>query len=166
MTKTPHPAKSKRHERRDRMIEAPTHDTYKQPGKLSSPTLCGGCNAVYQDGRWQWLQAPDDAAEALCPACMRTRDDYPAGHVTLTGEFLTAHRDEIVATIENVAAQQKKLHPLKRIMRTQTETDSLLITTTDLHLARDIGEAVRSAYKGELELDYASEGLVRVRWHR
>jgi len=42
-----------------------------------------------------------------------------------------------------------------------------LITTTDPHLARNIGEAVRSAYKGRLEYHYnKEENLLRVRWNR
>jgi hypothetical protein len=41
------------------------------------------------------------------------------------------------------------------------------ITTTDTHLARDIGEAVQSAYKGELEYHYNKEqNLLRVQWAR
>ena len=41
------------------------------------------------------------------------------------------------------------------------------VTTTDTHLARGIGEAVRHAYQGDLKVDHVSgENLVRVHWKR
>ncbi|MGZ9075499.1 MAG: hypothetical protein ACXW13_06955 [Burkholderiaceae bacterium] len=43
----------------------------------------------------------------------------------------------------------------------------MLITTTDIHLARDIDEAVHAAYKGELQYHYKKEeNLLRVLWTR
>ena len=43
----------------------------------------------------------------------------------------------------------------------------MLITTTDIHLARDIGEAVHAAYNGELQYHYnKEENLMRVLWTR
>jgi|GEM_PF-3548217 len=41
------------------------------------------------------------------------------------------------------------------------------ITTTDMHLAKGIGEAVHHAYQGELKTKHTpGENLVRVHWHR
>ena len=41
------------------------------------------------------------------------------------------------------------------------------ITTTDIHLARGIGEALHHAYQGELEFHYNPEqNLLRVNWRR
>jgi hypothetical protein len=41
------------------------------------------------------------------------------------------------------------------------------VTTTDIHLARGIGDALHSAYKGELEYHYnKEENLLRVEWRR
>ena len=43
----------------------------------------------------------------------------------------------------------------------------LLVTTTDPHLARRIGEALHHAYKGELDYHYnKEEKLLRVVWRR
>ena len=39
-------------------------------------------------------------------------------------------------------------------MKIDTRTVGLLITTTDIHLARRIGEAVHHAYGGELKYHY------------
>ena len=54
---------------------------------------------------------------------------------------------------------------MKRIIAIEDEGDAVLVTTTDIHLARDIGDAIQSAYKGELEFHYNSEeNLLRVNW--
>jgi hypothetical protein len=43
----------------------------------------------------------------------------------------------------------------------------LLITTTDAHLARGLGEAVHHAYRGDLDYHYADDDTtLRVHWHR
>jgi hypothetical protein len=43
----------------------------------------------------------------------------------------------------------------------------VLVTTTDAHLARRMGDALHDAYKGELEYHYNPEdNLLRVLWSR
>jgi len=143
------------------------HDAYKQQKKLPEPTRCPDCGAVFREGRWQWEVAPADANEALCPACHRIRDRYPAGYVTLKGEFFAAHREEILRIARNCETREKAEHPLERIMEVEDVEGGVQITTTDAHLARAIGEAVHDAYKGELEVKYSKEeNLVRVYWSR
>lgn len=69
--------------------------------------------------------------------------------------------------VRNLETREKAEHPLKRIMSIENETDELMITTTDIYLARSIGEALQSAYKGELDYHFNdSEYLLRVRWQR
>jgi hypothetical protein len=41
----------------------------------------------------------------------------------------------------------------------------MLVTTATIHMARTLGDALRSAYQGELELDY-EEDVLRARWSR
>jgi NMD protein affecting ribosome stability and mRNA decay len=153
--------------RKDRLIQEQVHDTYKMRNKLVEPTVCPGCGAIYRGGRWQWGEGPAGAQEATCPACHRIADKYPAGTVTLAGEFLQAHRDEILNLARNQEAKEKALHPLKRIIAIEEAGAELLITTTDPHLARGIGEAVNRAYNGELDFHYADESdILRVSWKR
>ncbi len=143
------------------------HDPYKSEKKPPEPTRCPECSAVFRDGRWQWLPAPEGAHEALCPACRRMRDRLPAGYVALQGEFFAKHRDDILHLARNREAREKAEHPLERIMAIEDVDGSVQITTTDSHLARAIGEGVFDAYKGELNVRYAPEdNLVRVRWMR
>jgi len=48
-------------------------------------------------------------------------------------------------------------HPLKRIMAVEEKDGAMLVTTTDIHLARGIGEALHHAYQGELQYHYNPE---------
>jgi len=142
-------------------------DAYQAKGKLPEPTACPKCGAVFHEGRWQWSTVPDNAHSEICPACHRINDHYPAGFITLEGEFLKTHSVEIMHLINNLEQHERAEHPLKRIMAIEQLDDSVLVTTTDIHLARGIGEAVRHAYHGQLELHYnAGEHLLRVHWNR
>lgn len=152
---------------RDELRDELVHDTYKSKKKLAEPMRCPDCNAVYRGGRWTWSTAPARANEAVCPACHRVRDRFPAGYVTLKGGFLASHREEILHLLRNREAHEKKEHPLERIMAIEDVQDGILVTTTDTHLARNLGEALQSAYRGELDYHYnKGENLLRVLWSR
>jgi NMD protein affecting ribosome stability and mRNA decay len=154
--------------RRDRLLEQDRHDTYKAKHKLPEPTVCPQCGAVFHEGRWQWLAKPEKAHEEMCPACHRAHDDFPAGYVTVSGPYFADHRDELLHLAKNEEAREKAEHPLKRIMKIEDQDDgSVQITTTDIHLARGIGEALHHAYQGELEYHYhEQDNLLRVVWTR
>jgi len=52
-------------------------------------------------------------------------------------------------------------------MEIEKQGDTTLVTTTDIHLARGIGEAVHHAYQGQLALHYnAGERQLRANWKR
>lgn len=143
-------------------------DSYGLRGKLPDPTVCTGCGAIYRDGRWSFsATAPADANRVRCPACARTADDYPAGIVSISGEFAAAHADEIRSLIRHVEEREKKEHALKRVMAIEAEGGGLRVKTTDAKLARGIGEALHHAYHGEV--DYVmteAENVLRVDWKR
>ena len=153
--------------RRDELRDELVHDSYVLKGKLPEPVRCPDCGVIYSGGRWNWGLAPEGAQEQRCPACQRVHDRYPAGYVVLKGEFLAGHRDEVLQLARNREAKEKAEHPLERIMGIEDVEGGVQITTTDTHLARDIGEAVHSAYKGDLEYHYNMEqNLLRVHWAR
>ena len=153
--------------RRDRLLQEETPDAYKLRGKLAEPSVCPQCGAVFHAGRWVWGDAPEGAHPDTCPACHRINDGYPAGYVRLAGAFFASHRDEILNLVRHEEQRERQAHPLKRIMAFDDQTDALLITTTDVHLARSIGEAVHRAYQGELEFHLKpDENLLRVDWMR
>jgi NMD protein affecting ribosome stability and mRNA decay len=153
--------------RRDRLVQDTRHDAYKAKGKMAEPTVCPGCGAVFHEGRWQWLAKPAQAHEEMCPACHRIHDQFPAGYVSVSGPFFSEHREELLHLATNEEARAKAEHPLKRIMKIEEQDDGVQITTTDIHLARGIGEALHHAYQGELEYHYnEQENLLRVVWER
>lgn len=153
--------------RRDRYIKEFEHDTYKTKGKLREPAACPECGAVFHKGRWQWLTRPRGARETLCPACHRLQDKYPGGYFTLSGPFQKQHRDEILRLARNLERREKKDHPLRRILGLEQQGDDILITTTTMGMARAIGDAVHSAYKGELCYQYSDESnILHVAWKR
>jgi hypothetical protein len=153
--------------RRDRLIQDSRHDPYRPHRKLPDLTRCPGCGAIFREGRWQWLEDSLSTPGSPCPACQRVEDGQPAGFVTLSGEFLASHREEILRLARNVEEREKALHPLNRIMEAEEGDGCVAITTTDMHLARAIGDAVHHAYAGELDYEYGKgEDTLRVTWRR
>ena len=154
--------------RRDRLIQEHLHDPYKMTRKLPEPNVCPKCGAAFSEGRWQWTDAaPWNATEVSCQACHRTADRYPAGVLTIEGDFAKEHRSEILNLTRHQAALEKHLHPLNRIMAIKENLSAVVVNTTDIHLPRRIGEALRRAYKGELEMRFEKETyFIRVRWRR
>lgn len=158
---------SRRAPRKDRLIREEVHDPYKARLKLAEPSVCSQCGAVFQKGRWAWTSPPSGAQEALCQACRRINDGYPAGEVTLSGRFLRQHRQEIMNLARNQEEQEKSERPLHRIMAIEDGQEGVLIKTTDIHLPRRIGQAVHSAYEGELDYRYNEDTyFIRVSWRR
>lgn len=152
---------------RSQLFPERVHDSYKSTKKLPSPTLCPECGAVFSDGRWQWQPCPEPTHRELCPACHRIQDRLPSGYVKLDGDFFAEHRAELLDLVRNVEKKEKAGHPLKRIMDIVDEDGGVLVTTTDIHLAHGIGEALHRAYKGNLDSNYIpAETLLRVRWSR
>lgn len=152
---------------RDRLDQPRFHDPYMAKGKLTEPTVCGDCGAVYHKGRWQWAEAPAGAHQTRCPACTRIHDDYPAGFVNLKGEFVAEHRDDILGIVRNIERREQAEHPIERVMSIEDEDGGLLVTTTEVHLAQAIGEAVHHAYHGKLECRHAdSDNTLHVAWER
>jgi hypothetical protein len=95
------------------------------------------------------------------------RDDYPAGFVSIGGSFFDQNRDEILNLVRNEAKKENEEHPLKRIMNVRDTDEGVIVSTTDLHLARSIGDALERAYAGELNYQYnRDDDMIRVTWSR
>lgn len=153
--------------RQTQVMTSRDHDPYQEKGKPAGHAVCPDCGAVFDRGRWQWGTRHAEAQEHRCPACQRIKEKLPAGHVRLEGPFLATHHADILNLVRNHAAHAKAEHALQRIMAIDEHPDHVMITTTEVHLAHGLGEAVHHAYQGELETQYSDdESTVRVRWHR
>ncbi len=158
------PFRSGRHEQ---LMEELREDSYRANAKIADGAACTQCGAAYWKGRWTWRKPAPDGERTVCPACHRIADDYPGGYVTLRGEFLAGHRDEILNLVRARAERAREEHPLQRIMAIADEGGATVITTTDAHLARGIAYAVHEAFKGSLDLRYSKgENRVRATWER
>jgi hypothetical protein len=72
-----------------------------------------------------------------------------------------------LALVRNEAESETAEHPLRRIMAIEERPKEVVVTTTDIHLPRRIGQALEHAYKGQMEIHYDKEGhFARVKWHR
>jgi hypothetical protein len=155
-------------ERKDRLIQEYIHDPYFSKTKLQDPSVCEKCGVVFHSGVFDWPDSvPPGAAKMVCPACRRIGDKFEGGTITLEGQFLFDRKQEIMNIIKNTEKAEKNRRPLERIMSINEYDDRIEVTTTYEHLARRIGEAVNSAYKGNLELQYGEgKKYIRVRWRR
>lgn len=140
-------------------------DPYQAQQKLPEPTACPQCGAIYHHGRWQWGQRPADAHEHQCPACRRIAEQLPAGIVTVHGDFARRHKAEITGLARHAEAAEKGEHALNRIIGIEETDAGLVINTTDIHLPRRLGEALKRAFHGDLDMHYDEHGyFVRVDW--
>ena len=156
-----------RYGRQDKMIKEKSHDVYRNKEKWPEPTLCSGCGALFVGGRWTWKQSSGGENTASCPACRRIADRFPAGTIEIKGEFFKSNREEIINLINNIEKQQKEDHPLERIMDISNGRGATVVTTTGIHIARRIGEALSRSYKGDFSFQYGDgEKSVRVSWER
>jgi hypothetical protein len=97
---------------------------------------------------------PENGHEALCPACRRINDKFPAGVVELRGPLGPQQKDEIIHLARHQEEAEKGEHPLNRIINIDEDTNGIVIKTTDIHLTRRIGEAVERTFHGSLNEDF------------
>jgi hypothetical protein len=74
-------------------------------------------------------------------------------------------RAAILELVRHQEQAEKSEHPLNRIMSIKEASEVVVIETTDIHLPRRIGEAVKRAFHGSLNENFDSDGyFVRVNW--
>lgn len=106
-----------------------------------------------------------DSPREICQACQRIRDHYPAGVVTVSGDFIKTHKQEVLNLVRHLEQGERARHPLHRIISIEERPDQVVVATTDIHLPKRIGQALQRAYKGTLGLHYDQAGcFVRVNW--
>jgi hypothetical protein len=87
--------------------------------------------------------------------------------LTVKGSFVDEQHEQVMGIVHNTEAKEKKEHPLSRIMGIERRREGLVISTSDTHLPRRIGEALKHAYHGYLSFHYdQDEDFIRVTWTR
>jgi hypothetical protein len=153
--------------RKLQLMDDTVHDPYQSKVKLPEPTACSDCGAVYRNGRWKWGIESGHNHLTRCPACQRIHDKFPAGYVNIKGRYVSAHREELLSIARNLEVKEKAERPLQRIMDIESTEEQIIITTTDIHLARGIGDALHRAHQGALDYHYEpGQYLLRVNWER
>lgn len=149
-------------------------DTYLAKEAPKAPVFCRKCGLFYRNKRWvmdsgefQKMKSGTGVATTVCPACQRIADDNPAGVVTLSGDYLLSHEDEILNALKHTELQSRTKNPLGRIMEIAQEADVVTITTTEDKLAQKLGREIFKAHRGELQYQWSHDPqLVRVTWKR
>ncbi len=135
---------------------------------------CEDCHALYQGKRWFFdeklfdkLAGAGKVRQVVCPTCRKVKDHYVEGYLTLSGDFLVQHQDEIVTLLEKEAARVGKRSFDDRIIQIAPESGKLVVETTTEKLAQHLGRTIYKAYKGDLSFQWSEPSkFVRVYWSR
>ncbi len=157
-----------------RGTEAKSSDPYAKKGGIPEPAKCSVCEAVYRHKRWYSKGDPavielqnGSLALTVCPACRKTQEHFPGGIVTLRGEFLESHKDQILHQIRNEEARAKGNNPQEGIISIKETERRIEIHTTSEKFAQRIGKEIHRAYKGEVNYNWTPDDkFVRVEWFR
>jgi NMD protein affecting ribosome stability and mRNA decay len=149
-------------------------DPYILDEGMPEPSVCTSCHAIYRNKRWYLkeqdyytIKESDTVHETVCPACQKMDQLYPEGVVTLRGDYLWKHEEEILNILRNTENNAMAKNPLERIMSIKPEGDALVIETTEEKLAEHLGRALNKAYQGDLEIVWSdNHSLCRVNWER
>ena len=84
-------------------------------------------------------ERPEQAYATVCPSCQKIADSFALGIVTLQGDYLWQHEEDIRNMLLNEEQKVRSKNPLARIMRLEREGDRLVIETTEQKLAEHLG---------------------------
>ncbi len=149
-------------------------DPYLLKGAGRKVSVCEGCRAIYMNKRWYSRGPAYDIAvkkenvTVVCPACLKIRDNFPGGIVTLKGDYVLAHKMDLMKLVKNEEEKARGLNPLERVMSVKENGyGSIVISTTNERLAQRLGRAIRKAFQGEVTYNWSHDNkLARVEWER
>lgn len=152
-----------------------TSDCYLFRGGCRKTSVCEGCRSVYMNKRWyadsglyEHVKKNPGTARVFCPACLKIRDRFPGGIVTLKGSYIIGHKQELLNLIRNEEGRARAFNPLERVMTIQENGSAkMIITTTNEKLAQRLGRAIKKAFHGMVAYNWSQDNkLVRVNWER
>lgn len=136
--------------------------------------ICRQCHAIYHHKHWildeniyHEMVKGNGVAWDTCPGCQKIADHYPMGVVQLRGNYMRAHKDEIINLVHNEEERARGFNPLERIYSIQDLGDRIEIETTNEKLAQRIGRRLRRAHQGEVHFKWSGDNkFIRVEWER
>ena len=152
-----------------------TTDPYLPRGASRSVSLCESCRAVYMNKRWysdgsvsMSAKKMPEIVNVVCPACMKIRDNFPGGIVTLKGDYVLPHKTDLMNLVRNEEERARGLNPLERVIAVKENGfGSIVISTTNEKLAQRIGRAIKKAFHGAVSYRWSHDNkLARVDWVR
>jgi len=167
-------AKSRVHIKGDVGAHLHLDDPYLFREGYKEPTICPGCKAIYTNKKWSLdekqrgkIEKTTGITYQMCPACRKIKDRFPMGILTLSGEFLFNHHQDILNLLRSEEKRAVAKNPLERIISIEERKGTIQVETTTESLALRMGRVLFRAYKGNVSYKFSQdEKLVRVNWNR
>lgn len=140
----------------------------------SGEFFCPICRSVFyrkswhnEPRRYMDLSQNIDLART-CPACHKTKLDLPEGIVTLSAldTFDKQRREELMNLVANIAERASRRDPMDRVYKTTDKGNEVQVFTTENQLAVAIGNEIKRALGGDLNIDFShrDNDIARVVW--
>jgi hypothetical protein len=129
-------------------------EPYHDYSAIEVEARCAACGAVHKNVAWHWIEPSVDAVETRCPACKRIAERAPASYLEIEGTFLNEKRAELINAIRALERVEKSADPLQRIMAIESSEKGILVTTTDVRLARAIAQLLQTSFQCDLDFHY------------
>jgi hypothetical protein len=143
------------------------------PKGAKGNAVCECCSSVYRNKRWyadkRYFKEGVKKRELIkivCPACLKMRDNFPGGILTLKGKDILLHKKDLMNLIRNEEERARGLNPLERIMSIKEDGyGNIIISTTNEKLAQRLGREIKKAFHGKVFYQWSHDNkLLRVDW--
>ena len=154
--------------------EATSQDPFSFEKSPKDRSLCKKCHNFFLNNRWdndreihRQLSDEGNVHWILCPSCRKATEGYAEGVLTLSGDYLWKHEDEIRRLLKNEEEKCCARNPLERVVSVMRDKQRLVMETTGQKLAEHLGKAVQRAHQGEFEIQWGGcPEVCRVSWER
>lgn len=143
------------------------------PKGAKGVAICEWCYSVYRNKRWyadqrifMEVSKKHGVIKVVCPACLKMRDNFPGGILTLKGKGILLYKKDLMNLIRNEEERARGLNPLERIMSIREDGyGNIIISTTNEKLAQRLGREIKKAFHGSVSYHWSHDNkLLRVDW--
>jgi NMD protein affecting ribosome stability and mRNA decay len=135
-------------------------------GRLSEPTACERCGAVFSRRAWRRRPLPVQVRWTVCPACRQAGEERGFGRIVLRGDFVRVHEADIRTRIRNVAARAARTQPERRVSAVEAMDGGLEVLTTSQKLAHRIVHELKKTFRGRATYAWSDDGTLFATWQR